>query len=247
MKGLEFNYVDIHCHIMFGVDDGPDEIQTSREMLVTAHSEGIRKIVATPHYHPGKCTMQYEELSKKFEDFKNMAKGICPDLKLYLGREVYYTSDILQELEEDSNISMNNTKYVLLEYQPSAEYSYLRTSINNVCQEGYIPIIAHVERYMCILKDWERIYELKNMGAAIQVNANSVIGEAGTTVKKVIKKLMKNGLVDLVATDAHSNGKRAPRMQECAKYICKKYGQEYAQAVLCDNAECILQGKYLED
>ena len=74
-KHIDFNYVDIHSHILFGVDDGPDNIETSREMMKIAYEEGIRKIVATPHYHPGKCTIEYDNLRKRFEIFKeNMKK-----------------------------------------------------------------------------------------------------------------------------------------------------------------------------
>lgn len=246
-KNTDFNYVDIHSHILFGVDDGPDNIETSREMMVTAYEEGIRKIVATPHYHPGKCTLTYEELRKRFELFKEQVKDICPQIELQLGREIYYTSDVLDELEKGTNLSMENTKYVLLEYHPTVEYSYLRTSINNVMQMGYIPIIAHIERYLCILENWELAWELKNMGAVIQVNAGSVIGTSGSKVKKFVKRLMKEEIVDVIGTDAHSNGRRAPRIQECAKYVCRKYGEEYAKAVLRDHAERILKGEYLED
>jgi protein-tyrosine phosphatase len=246
-KNVEFNYVDIHCHIMFGVDDGPDNLETSREMIMMAHEEGIYKIVATPHYHPGKCTMEYDELKKRFELFKEHMKDVCPQVELQLGREIYYTSDVLEALEAGKRLTMEDTKYILVEYHPTVEYSYLRTSINNLMQMGYTPVIAHIERYICVLEDWKLAWELRNMGAVIQVNAGSVTGGSGSKVKKFIKRLMKEELVDVVGTDAHSSGRRAPRMRECAQYICKKYGEEYAKAVLRDNAERILRGEYLED
>ena len=101
---------------------------------------------------------------------------------------------------------------MLVEYQPTVDYNYLRTSISNIIQMGYIPLIAHIERYMCIVKEIDRAYELSNMGAFIQVNASSVIGESGKDIKKFIKKLMKDEMVDVIGTDAHSNGGRAPRI-----------------------------------
>ena len=168
-------------------------------------------------------------------------------MQFALGREIYYTSDIPDELEAGKHLTMGNSKYVLVEYQPTVDYNYLRTSISNIIQMGYIPLIAHIERYMCIVKEIDRAYELSNMGAFIQVNANSVIGESGKDIKKFIKKLMKDEMVDVIGTDAHSNGGRAPRIRECAEYICKKFGYDYAKRVLHDNAELILQGKYLEE
>ena len=246
-KHIDFNYVDIHSHILFGVDDGPDNIETSREMLKIAYEEGIRKIVATPHYHPGKCTIEYDNLRKRFEIFKENMKNVYPQIELKLGREVYYTSDIAEELEKGINLSMENTKYILLEFHPTVEYSYLRTGINNIMQMGYLPIIAHIERYICVLENWELALELKEMGAVIQVNAGSVVGTAGSKAKKFVKRLMKEQIVDLIGTDAHSSGRRAPRMQECAKYIYRKYGENYARDMFHDNAEKILRGEYLED
>lgn len=247
-KSIDFNYVDIHSHILYGVDDGPDNIETSREMMMIAYAEGIRKIVATPHFHPGKCTMGYEELRKRFELFKEQMKDVCPQIELRLGREVYYTSDVLDDLEKDVNLSMENTKYILVEYYPTVEYSYIRTSINNILQMGYTPIIAHIERYICVFEDWKLARELKSMGAIIQVNASSVLGGSiGGKMKKFVKRLMKEEIVDLIGTDAHSDGRRSPRMQECATYIFKKFGADYAKAVLHDNAEHILAGEYLED
>ena len=112
---------------------------------------------------------------------------------------------------------------------------------------GYTPVIAHIERYMCVLEDWKLALELKNMGAVIQVNAGSVIGDSGSKVKKFIKRLLKEEIVDVIGTDAHSNGRRSPRIQECAKYICRKFDEDYAKALLRDNAERILKGEYLED
>ena len=134
-----------------------------------------------------------------------------------------------------------------MEFHPTVEYSYLRTGINNIMQMGYLPIIAHIERYICILENWELAWELKDMGAVIQVNAGSVVGTAGSKVKKFVKRLMKEQIVDLIGTDAHSSGRRAPRMQECAKYVYRKYGESYARDMLHDNAEKILRGEYLED
>ena len=246
-KLTTFHYVDIHSHILYGVDDGPDNIETSIEMMKIAYDEGIRKIVATPHYHPGKCTMGYEQLRRNFELFKEQMKDICPEIELALGREIYYTSDILDDLEAQAHLTMEDSKYILIEYHPTVEYSYLRTSISNVMQMGYTPVIAHIERYMCVLEDWKLALELKNMGAVIQVNAGSVIGDSGSKVKKFIKRLLKEEIVDVIGTDAHSDGRRSPRIQECAKYICRKFDEDYAKALLRDNAERILKGEYLED
>ena len=102
---------------------------------------------------------------------------------------------------------------------------------------GYRPVIAHVERYLNILQDIALLTDIKKMGALLQVNAASVVGDNGRPIKKDVKELLKRHLVDFVATDAHSDGRRAPYMQKCASVLYKKYGREYAEALLFGNAE----------
>lgn len=246
-KKITNGFIDIHSHIVPDVDDGSPNLEVSLEMLNIAYKEGIRKIIATPHFHPGKSMIEYELLKEKFLQFKEAAKSIHPDMKLYLGREVYYTSDVLDFIEQGSNLTMGQNKYILVEYSPRTDYNYIRISINNLIQAGLIPIVAHIERYGCMVDDLDRVEELRDMGAVIQVNAASILGQTGRTIKKYTKALLKNGYVDLVATDAHSAGSRAPRISECADYIVKKYGLEYAEELLLYNPERIIEGRYLEE
>lgn len=246
-KKITSGIIDIHSHIIAEVDDGARSIEMSIEMLDIAYKEGIRGIIATPHYHPGKSMIEYDKLIEKFEELKIAVKSIHTDMKLYLGREVYYTSDVLEAIESGVKLTIEGSKYILVEYSPRTDYNYLRMSINNLLQSGLIPIVAHVERYECMVQDIDRVEELRDMGAVIQVNAASIVGHVGRSIKKYTKKLLKNGLIDLVATDAHSAGSRAPRISECAEYIVKKVGLEYAEDLLIYNPERIIEGRYLEE
>ena len=246
-KVIANGYIDIHSHILADVDDGAGSLTISMEMLAIAYKEGIRGIIATPHYHPGKSIIEYNELRVKFEELKESTKRVYPDMKLYLGREVYYTSDVLEAIEHGVKLTIEDSNYILVEYSPRTDYNYLRMSINNIRQAGLIPILAHVERYQCMVADIERVEELREMGAVIQVNVGSILGQGGRGIKKYTRQLLKNGLIDVVATDAHSAGTRAPRIQECAEYLVKKYGLEYAEDLLIYNPEKIIEGKYMEE
>lgn len=239
--------IDIHSHILYGVDDGADSLETSLLMLKTAYDEGIRTIVATPHYHPGKGVISFDKIRNRFEEFQGKARTVCPKMQLVLGRELLYTSDVLEKLEQGANLTMGGTMYVLIEYDPLVEYAQIRSSLNNILQTGHVPVLAHIERYPCIVDHWERVYELKDMGAVLQVNAGTVIGKHGSKTKKFIKNLLKDELIDVIGTDAHSNGHRAPKIAECAAYLYKKTGESYTNRLLHDNAQAILKGKYLED
>ena len=246
-KGITSGYIDIHSHILAEVDDGSRSMSMSMTMLDIAYKEGIRGIIATPHYHPGKSMITYDKLLEKFGEFKKAAKSIHPDMKLYLGREVFYTSDALEAIESGAKLTIENNRYLLVEYSTITDFHYIRASINNIVQAGLIPIIAHIERYECLVKNIEYVEELRDMGAIIQVNAASIIGQGGRGAKSYTKKLLKNQYIDVVATDAHSDGNRAPRINECAAYLVKKYGQEYTEDILIYNPERIIEGRYLED
>lgn len=239
-------YIDIHSHILFGVDDGSPDLNVSLQMVKTAYDEGIRHIVCTPHYHPRKCTVPYEELWNQFEIFCEAVSKIYKDMSFSLGRELFFSSSIVEALENGEILCMGNTNYVLVEYDPTVEFSRVRNSITSIMQSGYIPIIAHVERYMCLVDNWELIYETKDLGAVIQMNSDTVIGNQGSKIKKFVKHLLNEELVDVIGTDAHSNGHRAPKMTECANYLFKKYGDDYATRLLRENSITILNGEYID-
>lgn len=246
-KKLNEGFIDIHSHILFDIDDGPKDLQTSLKMLEIAHKEGIREMVATPHFHPEKCMLEYALVMDRFHDFREEASKIFPEMKLYLGRENYYTSDLAERIEKDEKLAMPGEKYFLVEYSPRTDYAYIKAGINNILHAGMIPMIAHVERYECMIEDIDRVEELRRMGTVIQVNSASVTGDMGKELKKYTKKLLKNGYVDVIASDAHSAGRRSPKLAECATYITKKYGYEYAENIFINNPKKIIKGKYLEE
>ena len=246
-REITSGYIDIHSHILAEVDDGSKSMVMSMKMLDIAYKEGIRGIVATPHYHPNKSMIEYDKLIEKFDEFKQTAKTIHPDMKLYLGREVFYTSDALEAIERGTKLTIEDGRYLLVEYSTITDYHYIRASINNILQAGLIPILAHIERYECMSKNMEYVEELRDMGTVIQVNAASILGQGGRGAKRYTRKLLKNQYIDVVATDAHSDGTRSPRMDECAAYLEKKYGQEYTEDILIYNPEMIIEGRYLED
>lgn len=247
MKISKNGFIDIHCHILPHVDDGSKNMQMSIEMLEIAYREGIREIVATPHYHPGRPKIKHARIMEQYEKFKKEVIRRHPDMTLHLGREVYYTSDILKEIEQGSPLSMVGSHYILVEYSPSTEYSYIRASIYNLLQAGLLPIIAHVERYKHLAETNDYVHELKKMGAFIQINSASVMGKTGIREKIYVRKLLKMKYVDFISTDAHSVGTRAPYMRKCSMYVAKKYGQDYADKLLKDNPKIVIEGIKLEE
>lgn len=235
--------IDLHCHILPGVDDGSKDLKMSREMLRMAHDEGIREIVATSHYY----ACMTEEERKKREEAYCLVEGLMeaefPDMTLHRGAEVYYEQDILDELSEHRVPSINGTNYILVEFPVTAEYHYLFLAIQQIRSMEYRPVIAHVERYHAINKA-DDIERLIDRGALIQVNSTLFDGKLPFMRKRMFQDLIRRGKIHVVGTDAHSIGERRPRMASFYRYVEKKFGKEVADRLCEENARRILKGEH---
>lgn len=234
------SYIDIHSHILPGLDDGSRSMQQSLEMLRIAEKEGIDLIIATPHNMPGKGQPSLRRVRECAERLQYEAELEGIQVSVLTGTEYYFREEVLESLEDEKGITMNDSEFVLVEFEPMVEKIYFWNALREVLATGYRPIVAHAERYAKIMKDKPMLVDLKKMGALIQVNAASVIGGNGRVAKKDVKWMLKQGIVDFVATDAHSNGRRAPFMRKCARYLYKRYNTEYVDALLYGNAEYYL-------
>lgn len=247
-KKNDREFVDIHCHMIPAVDDGAKDMGTALAMARLSYEEGIRTIVATPHYHPGKMLCGEEEMRERFEEFRERVRELFPELTVLYGREIYLNYDAVERLQENKDgMCMCGGKYVLAEFHTTVDYAYMTGLLRRVMFAGYLPILAHIERYECLRGHEERIGELKGLNVVTQVNSLSVTGEEGKHIQKFIKKLIKEGLVDVVATDAHTTERRAPRMKKAAGYIEKKFGTDMMERLLIDNPGKIIRGEYLEE
>lgn len=234
MSKLDVQLVDMHCHILFGVDDGAADLGTSMEMLRIAYEDGIRTILLTPHYHPKRGMAPVDEVYDAFEVLMEKAQESFPDLSLYLGREVYYTSENAEKIPDHEELRVYGGGNVLIEFSTSTPADYILRAVDNVIMMGFTPIVAHIERYACTLEHKSLVEDVKNKGAYVQVNADSVTGDNGFSVQRVVKWMLKNELVDFIASDAHDTKNRKPELSKCYQYVAKKYGVEYADYMMCE-------------
>lgn len=233
--------IDIHSHILPGVDDGSDNYETSIRMLGRAAKDGISGMILTPHNKPGRRHISFSKLSEKLEKLQNMMRERDIDIDLYIGNELYYRSGILEELQDGTAVTLADSHYVLVEFNPLENYDYIRNGIYSLLMDGYYPILAHVERYRNVCGGNGRVDELVEMGCYIQANAASVMGQAGWGTKRFLGNLLKRRQVHFIATDAHDPVKRAPCLAECARYIGKKYGEDYGRKLFYENPLCVTE------
>lgn len=228
--------VDVHCHVLPGLDDGSKNMDESLEMLRIAQEEGIVHMVCTPHYHVGRKSASPATVSDRLAKLSEAAAKNGIDVKLSSGNEIMYFDGVGEALEEGRIQRMNGTDFVLIEFLPGDRYLYIRNALDNVMGMGYNPVLAHIERYDCMHKNLDYALELKAMGVGIQINASSVTGDSGGILKRYVRKLLKRQVVDYVGTDAHSSNNRRPTVARCAEVLYKKYDKDYVDGILYKNA-----------
>lgn len=239
--------IDTHCHILPEVDDGAQNIEETRQMLRKAYDEGIRYIIATPHHHPRRGRQSSRMLRRQLKLVCEAAAQISDELRIYLGTEVYFGQDVPKKLKEEKILTMNRSRYVLVEFSPGDPFKYICQGIQQIQMKGYEVILAHIERYRCMYKDLGNAEHLKHMGVRIQVNADSITGESGWKAKRFVRRLLDEELVFCVGTDAHDPKRRSPRMSKAAEYVEKKCGEDYARRIFFSNSRVMLRKKREKD
>lgn len=192
--------IDFHSHILPGIDDGSRNLEQSISMVNEAKEVGFTKIISTSHYMEN----YYECDVEKRKQLIKQLQGEVQDIELYLGNEIYITNNIIELLKNGKASSINNTRYVLFEFplittKPMNDKEVIYRLVEN----GYIPIIAHPERYPFIQENPEYLFELEDMGALFQANYGSIIGMYGLKAKRTLKILLRNNLISFFGSDVH--------------------------------------------
>lgn len=230
--------IDIHCHLLYGVDDGPKEPEEAIKMLKSASEQGVTDIVLTPHYRRGMFKFDKELVLAHKKELE--AKADEYNIRLHVGTEIHVNGDIIEYLAEERVLSLADSEYVLTEYEYDTPYDYLFQMTHLLLRHGYIPVIAHVERYGCLTRNPKRLEELQEVGALIQMNAGAVVGEEGWQSQGFCKKALKHGWVDIIASDSHGIKKRVCYMEDAYDYISEKYGERIAYKLMIKNPKKII-------
>lgn len=212
--------IDIHTHILPNVDDGSKDIETSIAMIKAEIEQGVTDIVLTPHVQSRVTKANTAKRKAQFELLKAELAKRNLNMNLHLGAEIMYHSHIETNYEK---YQFGTNRYVLIEFSTKAE-----TPIEEICFDvmamGYQVIVAHIERYEYLsIKD---IQKIKSTGALIQVNASAILNKDALASKKIVKKLIKEKLIDIIATDTHNMDKRPPNLLEAKNYLKKYYEPE---------------------
>lgn len=237
-------YWDIHNHILPGVDDGSSCMRETMSLLQAACEQGIRHLIVTPHYRRGMFEISFEDIQDVYEKTRLYCEEKFPAMHLYLGRECFVSSvNMAEKIFADSRYHMAGRPVILVEFGYETDFSIILQTVQLAQKEKMIPILAHIERYQA-LQNQENIYQIKQAGAKIQINCDSILGKSGFRIRHFCGKLLKANLVDFIASDAHNTGNRQIHMGECMALIEKKYGSARVEQLFSHNPEALF---YIEE
>jgi len=234
--------IDIHSHIVFGVDDGPSTMEESIKMVSEAEKAGIKVIIATPHFQ--EHLFDDKRVMENFMELKQKAADYQVTLKI--GSEIFINPFISNLIYTGRSMTLDNSKYVLIEMPFGSIPVYCYETIFKLKLNNIHPIIAHPERNRIFLKDFELFMEFLGRGCMIQVDAASIIGVYGNDVKNFTKRLIKLNMAHFVASDAHCANDYTNWYIKAYKKIENWAGEEYADTLFNSNARNILDEK-MED
>lgn len=228
--------IDIHQHLIYGIDDGANSREKMYGMLTDAKDQGIRYVFATPHIQPGRTEFPAEYYKNTVQELNEWAAKKGLKIEVLYGAEILYTRKTLDELDTGAVPTMNGTEYVLTEFLPEVEYSELFRALREYANGGYSPILAHMERYKCLYEHTrDRIEELRSFHVRFQMNANTAVRREGVFGKGFVKKVLKNDWVDYIASDAHGRSMRPVNLLKGYKAVESQFDSEKADRLFGGN------------
>jgi protein-tyrosine phosphatase len=252
MKGM----IDIHCHILHGLDDGPETLQESLDMCVAAFRDGTRTIVATPHTLDGVYRNHREAILSRLQELTgallqtgapSTPSNPTPELislKIVPGADVHFSEKVLSCLEEGEALTIGDGgKYLLVEFPFQAIPYRAEVALFELMARGITPIISHPERNQEFARRPQRYGAMIHTGCLGQVTAMSLSGGFGDQVRHVAEKMLRAGWIHFIASDAHSLEERPPVLSEGVKRAEKLVGREAAHKMVNDYPRAVLEGR----
>lgn len=231
--------IDIHCHILPGIDDGSKDIDMSLEMLGIAENNSEDKIIATPHYYRGYFENEYKDVVKYVSKLNNDIKSNNLNVKVYPGQEIFVDNHTLECYKSGIIHGLNDSKYLLIEFSMEELPQNAMDIIYELKLLGVKPIIAHPERYMYIWKELTNINQFVEENCLFQLNTSSILGLMGKHVKETAFELMEHGLCNFIASDAHTTDRRCPNLSVAMDEIKEDYSDIYS--MVQKNANAVLK------
>ena len=230
-------FIDIHCHILPGIDDGPESIEESLEMVKMAVNNGTSHIFCTPHVYPDVYDNNADSIKRARDQLKNKVSN---GVKLFFGGDVRIMPDMMERLARQEVPTLNGSPYLLVEFPSQMIPHYTSRLIFNLRQNGLIPIVTHPERCVYFAKDFTGLKVLRDLGCMFQLTAMSLLKDVAKEVRKNTIAMIENGFADFIASDGHSTGHRAPVLSRAYDEVQHRFGKDLADKIFFKNPQKVL-------
>ncbi len=236
--------VDIHCHCIYGVDDGAQTIEDSIQIIKEAELAGFTNIVLTPHYYiEAEYVASKENIKNRIDKINKLLEENKINVKLHIGNEVYITKEAIEKIKEKQVSTMADSKYILVEFPMHTKLKYAEEAVFSLQAMGLKVIIAHPERYSYVQKDIEIVESWIEQGCLMQCNYGSIIGQYGKKAKKTVKQLLKKDQVYMLSSDCHIPETIYPKIPKALKKLKKIVSNEKIEEITKLNALNIINDR----
>ena len=234
--------IDIHAHILPGVDDGARDMGEALEMIRMAAAQGVTGIIATPHYSKRKGPKE-QNLFCLVRELEQRVKERYPWFEVSLGQETYYHDGLAEHLKEERALTLAESRYVLTEFDPGVSYGTLLGGLRKLSHSGYQPILAHAERYRC-LRDEKNLADLRGCGYWLQMYYESLEGPWYKADVRWCRRQIEEGRIQILGSDMHRTDWRAPRLEGALDWLENHVSQKQLRSLTWENPLKILEKQY---
>lgn len=238
--------IDLHCHILPGVDDGARTLEESLAMARIAAGDGITDLVATPHYIEGESFLRAPELMENLETLKKRLAEEHIPLRLHPGHEIHLGPETPDLLERGEVLPLAGSRYVLVELPFFELPLYAESVLHSLRLAGKVPILAHPERNRLLEESPNRLLDFLELGVLAQINGGSLLGRNGKAIQKAAEIMLTHGMVHFVASDGHHQDQRRPRLSQARKAAARLIGAGEAKKLFESNPARVLTNQPIE-
>lgn len=239
--------IDLHSHLVYGVDDGSKDIEDSIKMIEEAKKIGFTDIILTPHYMEDYYEVEKEEIANRIEKIKNMLQQReIKNISLYQGNEIYITSNMSSYLREEIVSTINDTKYVLFEMPMQTLPIQMEEVVYSLLESNKIPIIAHPERYNYVQENPNLLIDWMDQGILFQANYGSIVGQYGKQIQKTVYTLLEHNMIQFLGSDNHRVNSVYPLIPQAIKMLEKLISKEKIEEIIEENPRKVLEGQEIE-
>jgi protein-tyrosine phosphatase len=238
--------IDLHSHILPAVDDGARDIEDSLAIARMAAADGIEVMACTPHFMPGLYDNQSQDIRARVADLNHLLVEEGIDLALVVGSDAHIRPDFVSALREGNILTLHDSRYVLFEPPHMHMPQRFEELLFNVQMAGYVPILTHPERFKWIEQNYPVFQQLAKSGVWMQITAGSLTGRFGARSKYWAQKMLAEGIVSILATDAHNVKSRPPLLREAFDAATREVGLDEATHLVVTRPACVIENADLE-